>query len=100
MLEEAQNVKGLCQQVHRLLSGIYWEALNEAVLDPLPEVMVLLIDVPRPWFGIGNLNWGYRHWKWNQVPWLILASDAMILENMPLEWNHIWSWNITLSDGW
>jgi hypothetical protein len=45
MLEEAHNVKGLCQQIRRLLSGINWEDLNEAFLDPLPEVMVLLIDV-------------------------------------------------------
>jgi hypothetical protein len=59
MLEEAHNVKGLRQQVHRLLSGTNWQDLNEAFLDPLPEVMVLLIDVPssRAHFGcLGQMN--------------------------------------------
>jgi hypothetical protein len=44
-LGEAPNIKGFCQQVCRLLSGINWEDLNEAFLDPLPEVMILLINV-------------------------------------------------------
>jgi hypothetical protein len=56
MLEEAHNVKGLCQQVCRLLRGINWEDLNEAFLDPLPEVMVLLFDVPRLRTHLGGLG--------------------------------------------
>jgi hypothetical protein len=56
MLEEAHNVKGLRQQVCRLFSGINWEDLNEAFLDPLPEVMVLLIDVPCSRIHLGCLG--------------------------------------------
>jgi hypothetical protein len=59
MLEEAHNGKGLCQQVCRLFSGINWEDLNEAFLDPLPEVIILLIDMPcsRTHLGcLGQIN--------------------------------------------
>jgi hypothetical protein len=59
ILDEAHNVKGLRQQVCRLFSGINWEGLNGIFLDPLPEVMVLLIDVPcsRTHFGcLGQMN--------------------------------------------
>jgi hypothetical protein len=55
MLGEAHNIKGLCQQVCRLLSGINWEDLNEAFLDPLPEV-IILIDVPRLRTHLGCLG--------------------------------------------
>jgi hypothetical protein len=53
MLDEAHNVKGLRQQVCRLFRGINWEDLNEAFLDPLSEVMVLLIDVPCSRMSLG-----------------------------------------------
>jgi hypothetical protein len=39
-------VQGLGQQVCYLLPGVNGEDLNEPRLDPLPEVMVLLVDVP------------------------------------------------------
>jgi hypothetical protein len=48
-------------------------------------------------FEIKNLNWNHQ-WNWNQVPWIILASDSTILENIPMEWVNGQTWNITLSD--
>jgi hypothetical protein len=56
MLEEAHNVKGLRQQVCRLLSGINWEGLNGTFLDPLPEVTVLPVDVPCSRMHLGCLG--------------------------------------------
>jgi hypothetical protein len=53
ILDEAHNVKGLCHQVCRLFSGINWEDLNEAFLDPLPEVMVPMIELPRSRMHLG-----------------------------------------------
>jgi hypothetical protein len=46
MFDKARNVKGLHQQVCQLLfQHVNWKDLYETGLDPLSEVMVLLIDL-------------------------------------------------------
>jgi len=60
-----------------------------------------------------GLEWKLTTWIWNQefelkstiwnskpVAWIILASDATNLWNMPLAWNHGPTWHMTLSDGY
>jgi hypothetical protein len=56
MLDEVHDIQGLSQQVCWLFLCVNWEDLDEAQIDPLPEVIVLLIDVPSLWAHLGYLG--------------------------------------------
>ena len=56
MFDEARHIEGFCQQVCRLLLSVNREDFDKTFLDPLPEVMILLIDVPSSGAHFGRLG--------------------------------------------
>jgi hypothetical protein len=55
MLDKGGLVQGLGEQVGWLLKRVNGQHLNATRLDPLTEVMVLLVNVPCPWAHFRNL---------------------------------------------
>ena len=56
MLHKEVPSEGLSEKVGRLVSRVDREDTDEARLDPLPEMVILLIDVPSARPHLGSLS--------------------------------------------